>query len=191
MCLGETVGTMSNPTIQRCGWGRISGSGSPPSCFYLTMPVYPSACSEWSVNPSWVTAGISKYGQSWRCGPIEDKIAVWFKALNVNSRNIIGLALSMRRENTQFLHLHCIHIWKSWLRVSLSEEPLACTPDRCGYGQRDGHVGRKGGVREELGLLRYSDSHLSLSTHGTWAVKKPKSRSLKKSRWSQTTSAYV
>ena len=151
------------------------------------MQVYPSACSGWSVNPRWVTAGIRKYNQSWRCGHIEERITVLFKALSVNNRYIIGLDLSMRRENT--VSIFCIALISECPGLELAWMRRHWPAPWTLWVQCEGHARRKGDVRWELGLLRYSYSHLSLGTFGTWAVKKLKSQSLKKSGWSWTTSA--
>lgn len=52
----------------------------PPACFYLRVQMYLSACFGWSVNLRWVTAGINKYSQSWRCGQYRRRNNIWVQS---------------------------------------------------------------------------------------------------------------
>jgi len=65
----------------------------------------------------------------------------------MNNRNLIGLDLSMCRDNRQFLILCIAFTSESPGLVSLNEEPPACTAEGFGQAQCDGYVGRKRDMR--------------------------------------------
>jgi len=65
----------------------------------------------------------------------------------MNNRNLIGLDLSMCRDNRQFLILCIAFTSESPGLVSLSKESPACVCEGWEYGQGNGYARRKGDMR--------------------------------------------
>lgn len=143
MCLGEAFEEKKRAIQQFSGVDEQGSMSQIRALFYLIVHMELSACSGLSVSLRLSQQASANTAKAGGVANIEEEIAFRFKALSVNSRNIVGLDISMCKESTKFLYF----VLYSHLKVlaysyGLNEEPLACTLNAVGRGSVTG-MGRE------------------------------------------------